>query len=102
MRKTKKNAAVVTETLIDQAIAAIPELAGPVETLETLEAEVHEDEGETDLDGDMNAGDVDEEPSDEDQAPAEDEQSDGPQATLEELIAVELTDHDAIEATKTV
>ncbi|MER9176355.1 hypothetical protein NKH72_22505, partial [Mesorhizobium sp. M0955] len=28
--------------------------------------------------------------------------SDGPQATLEELIAVELTDHDAIEATKTV
>ncbi|RWJ03483.1 hypothetical protein [Mesorhizobium sp.] len=70
----------LSEPLTDEQTAEL-------EALEALSEELHNEELQDD------AGET-EEPSDEDQAPVE--------ATYEELLAVELADHDAIEATRTV
>ncbi|RWI35548.1 hypothetical protein [Mesorhizobium sp.] len=87
----RKNTALVIEETVAEVLNDTTDVTLPmgedgnqlVDELEALNEEVQDDAG-----------------TDEDQA--EDEQSEAPEATYEELLAAELTDHDAIEATRTV
>ncbi|RWB95573.1 MAG: hypothetical protein EOQ56_27890 [Mesorhizobium sp.] len=95
MARTKKTS-VPTFTEQAQALGVLLTEAdhAALTELEARNEEVQDDTGETDLDDDMNAGDVAE----------DEEQSEEPEATesFEELVGGQLEDKDTIEATKTV